>query len=143
MVRVKVMVRVRVKVKVKVKVMVRVRVKVKVKVMVRVMVMVRVKVKVMVYLNNNGLRVNPYRREVVSYLTVVGPTKALLPLNPEVVMPDITLCSNKECPMAETCFRATAKPNPYWQNYTRFENTDDDECQYYWPNSELIHHGGD
>ncbi len=35
-------------------------------------------------------------------------------------MPDITMCSNDECPKKEDCYRATAKPNPLWQAWATF-----------------------
>lgn len=37
-------------------------------------------------------------------------------------MPDITLCTNKDCPIKSECYRAVAKPNQQ-QSYTTFEPT--------------------
>ena len=34
-------------------------------------------------------------------------------------MPDITMCITKTCPIKESCFRYTAKPNTY-QSYSDF-----------------------
>ena len=31
-------------------------------------------------------------------------------------MPDITMCTGKDCPIAETCYRFIAKPG-YWQSW--------------------------
>lgn len=36
-------------------------------------------------------------------------------------MADITKCNQKLCPLAETCYRITAKDNEYWQSYTTFD----------------------
>lgn len=35
-------------------------------------------------------------------------------------MPDITMCTNHECPMAKMCWRHEAPPNPFWQSWNRF-----------------------
>ena len=32
-------------------------------------------------------------------------------------MADITMCDDKECPRAHTCYRFTANANPYRQSY--------------------------
>jgi hypothetical protein len=36
-------------------------------------------------------------------------------------MPDITLCSNKGCFLADRCERAKAAPSPYAQMWSMFE----------------------
>ena len=36
-------------------------------------------------------------------------------------MADITLCTNTDCPLREGCYRFTAKPDPLWQSYARFD----------------------
>lgn len=36
-------------------------------------------------------------------------------------MPDITLCTNTVCPLRPKCYRATAKPDEYWQSYAKYE----------------------
>lgn len=36
-------------------------------------------------------------------------------------MPDITLCTNDDCPLKDSCYRHTAKPDPIWQSYAHFE----------------------
>jgi len=41
----------------------------------------------------------------------------------EIIMPDIAMCSNEECPKKENCYRAMAEPNPLWQSYTSFTFT--------------------
>ena len=35
-------------------------------------------------------------------------------------MPDITMCSSKECPMRSSCYRTRAKPDKL-QSWTNFE----------------------
>ena len=32
-------------------------------------------------------------------------------------MPDITMCSGKDCPLKESCYRYTAKPSEFRQSY--------------------------
>lgn len=49
-------------------------------------------------------------------------------------MPDISMCSGKDCPLKETCYRYTARPCEFWQSW--FTNPpiekDSKECNYYW-----------
>lgn len=50
-------------------------------------------------------------------------------------MPDITMCSGKDCPKAEQCYRHTAEPSPHWQSF--FMTTpikEDGSCEYFSPN---------
>lgn len=42
-------------------------------------------------------------------------------------MTDIALCSNKDCPLKDSCYRFTAKPEEY-QWYADF---DEDDCEFY------------
>lgn len=35
-------------------------------------------------------------------------------------MADITMCTNKQCPLSESCYRFKAKPNEYRQAYSAF-----------------------
>lgn len=35
-------------------------------------------------------------------------------------MADITMCTNKLCPLSGTCYRALAVPNQHWQSYASF-----------------------
>ena len=35
-------------------------------------------------------------------------------------MPDITMCSNFECPLRGLCYRYRAVADPYWQSYCYF-----------------------
>jgi hypothetical protein len=35
-------------------------------------------------------------------------------------MPDISMCMNNTCPSNRSCYRYTAKPNPYRQAYAHF-----------------------
>lgn len=51
-------------------------------------------------------------------------------------MPDISMCTNKECPLSNDCFRFMAEPNPYRQSYNRFEpkvneETKKLECEHF------------
>lgn len=54
-------------------------------------------------------------------------------------MPDISLCTTPDCPLAGTCYRKWAKPKPTWQSMRRFEFVEDGgevECPGYiehWP----------
>jgi len=36
-------------------------------------------------------------------------------------MPDITMCTNKTCPLHESCYRFKATPSEVYQSYQRFE----------------------
>jgi len=46
-------------------------------------------------------------------------------------MADITMCSNEDCEQKETCYRYTAKPNPYRQSYFWEDVRKDWRCEYY------------
>jgi hypothetical protein len=43
-------------------------------------------------------------------------------------MPDISMCSNKDCPLANRCYRSIAIPNPNWQSYAEFDQV---YCEYF------------
>lgn len=55
-------------------------------------------------------------------------------------MPDITMCSNVNCPVREQCYRYRAKPDEHWQSYSDFEpetGADRDwnfvvKCEHFW-----------
>ena len=47
-------------------------------------------------------------------------------------MPDITMCSNNECPQKANCYRFMAEASPFWQSYSKFELTEDGKCNYFW-----------
>lgn len=52
-------------------------------------------------------------------------------------MPDIAKCLSKDCPLREKCYRFTCEPSPFWQSYSSFKPTIDEEtkevkCDYYW-----------
>lgn len=36
-------------------------------------------------------------------------------------MPDISMCTNKQCPLRGDCYRAQAVPDSVWQSYSKFE----------------------
>jgi len=48
-------------------------------------------------------------------------------------MPDITMCSNVQCPLREDCYRFSAIPSEYRQAYSEFKPYDeggDIKCDY-------------
>ena len=47
-------------------------------------------------------------------------------------MADISMCSNKECTLKETCYRQKAYKNKYLQAYGSFKQDDNGKCDYYW-----------
>ena len=47
-------------------------------------------------------------------------------------MPDITMCKGDGCPVKETCYRYTAKPNEYRQSYFVEVPYKDDVCDHFW-----------
>jgi len=46
-------------------------------------------------------------------------------------MPDITMCSNSNCPQRNSCYRAQATPNPLWQSYSLYIYDDVSGCEDY------------
>jgi hypothetical protein len=53
-------------------------------------------------------------------------------------MPDISMCDNSRCTRRLTCYRFTAKPNPYRQSYSHFMPDIYGECDAYWDNMEQV-----
>jgi len=47
-------------------------------------------------------------------------------------MPDITMCSGKNCEMREICYRYTAEPSKFRQSYFLDTPNDGLECEYFW-----------
>ena len=47
-------------------------------------------------------------------------------------MPDISMCNNTKCNRRLTCYRFTAKPNPFMQSYSAFKPDADGKCDAYW-----------
>ncbi len=47
-------------------------------------------------------------------------------------MPDITMCSNDDCPMSLRCYRHEAEPNMRWQSYSAFSPAEDGKCNHFW-----------
>ena len=45
-------------------------------------------------------------------------------------MPDITMCTGKDCEKKKDCYRYMAPPSKY-QSMSDFENREED-CQYFW-----------
>lgn len=52
----------------------------------------------------------------------------------EGAMPDISMCSNNECTIKDSCYRHKAKPDSMWQSYSMFHQSPDESCIYYIPN---------
>ena len=48
-------------------------------------------------------------------------------------MPDITMCTGKDCPIKEKCYRYTAKPDEFRQSYFDAPYKDEN-CEYFWDN---------
>lgn len=48
-------------------------------------------------------------------------------------MADISMCSDKTCSSAETCYRFRAIPNPYRQAYANFQTGFQGRCDWYVP----------
>ena len=48
-------------------------------------------------------------------------------------MPDLTLCTNEECPIKIKCHRYIIKPNPQWQSYARFYYNKHMGCEAWLP----------
>ena len=49
-------------------------------------------------------------------------------------MHDITMCHGADCPLRKTCYRYTAKAEPYRQSYFVVVPYRDGKCDYYEPN---------
>ena len=45
-------------------------------------------------------------------------------------MADITKCLSGECPQRETCYRAQAKSDLFWQSYSNFEYVCNEETGF-------------
>ncbi len=59
------------------------------------------------------------------------------------IMPDITMCTNEDCPISYSCWRFNCPPSKYAQSYQKFEPKIDEvldevECKMYLetPNNE-------
>ncbi len=46
-------------------------------------------------------------------------------------MPDISMCSNEECPSKDKCYRYVAIPDEYWQSYGAFSFDVSGKCSYF------------
>ena len=51
-------------------------------------------------------------------------------------MPDITMCTNEDCPLSYSCWRFNCPPSQYAQSYHKFEPQIDEvldevECKMY------------
>lgn len=54
-------------------------------------------------------------------------------------MADITMCDDKECPRAHTCYRLTADANPYRQSYFMQSPRHGDGCPQFVDNGRPKH----
>lgn len=54
-------------------------------------------------------------------------------------MPDITMCTGTDCPLAGFCHRATATPSEYRQSYFDVVPFDElsDDCIHFWGNEKF------
>jgi hypothetical protein len=52
-----------------------------------------------------------------------------------MIMPDMTMCSGKGCPVASKCYRFTATPSSY-QSYFSSPPYDGKYCDMYWGDNE-------
>jgi hypothetical protein len=46
-------------------------------------------------------------------------------------MPDFAMCENKECSLADSCWRFNASPDRLSQVYENFQQDDDGVCEHY------------
>ncbi len=51
-------------------------------------------------------------------------------------MPDITMCSGKNCKVKESCYRFLATPSSY-QSFFVEPPIKEDKCDYYWEDSSV------
>ena len=56
--------------------------------------------------------------------------------NKYLLMPDITMCANEDCPLSYSCWRFNCPPSEYQQSYSKFgpkinEVLDEVECDMY------------
>jgi len=49
-------------------------------------------------------------------------------------MADITMCSGKNCPLKDLCYRFTAKKSAFMQSFFVEPPIKDGKCEYYWSN---------
>lgn len=62
-------------------------------------------------------------------------------------MPDITMCSTKECPLHDICYRFTATPSEFRQSWfagdprqvPKLKGREHEECNFYWPIDKKSH----
>lgn len=49
-------------------------------------------------------------------------------------MPDITMCTGKDCPKKERCYRFKATPNLIYQSFSDFKERrlEDGSCEMFW-----------
>ncbi len=52
-------------------------------------------------------------------------------------MPDIAMCQNQTCPLANQCYRFTATPSEMAQAYVTFSPNSDGNCEHFWPTDEI------
>jgi len=50
-------------------------------------------------------------------------------------MADITMCVRESCPLADSCYRKLATPDPLYQSYSEFTPAEFETgcyCEFYW-----------
>ena len=54
-------------------------------------------------------------------------------------MPDICMCSGRDCPLSNTCYRFLATPTPIMQSFFGKPPYDKEkkECDYYWEDNSV------
>jgi hypothetical protein len=52
-------------------------------------------------------------------------------------MADITMCATEDCPLADMCYRKTAKPSQYqsWSCFDKLLNRELNKCEMYYKNN--------
>lgn len=51
-------------------------------------------------------------------------------------MPDICMCTGKDCPFKSTCYRHIAKPSS-WQSWFSEPPIKGDSCDHYWEDEDI------
>lgn len=53
-------------------------------------------------------------------------------------MPDISMCTDMNCPVRQNCYRFMATPNPDRQSYVLVKSNGYEPCDIYWPMSKTF-----
>lgn len=49
-----------------------------------------------------------------------------------LILVDISMCQNDECPLRKQCYRYNAIPCEYMQSYAEFKPDEDGKCDHFW-----------